>query len=1281
MKEGNKLREIRYTKEQQEAVDAAHGNLLISAAAGSGKTAVLTGRVIRLLAGEQPISANRLVIVTFTVAAAAGMRRRIEQALAQRIEQEPDNAFLQSQQLMLSGARISTIHALCTDLIRQNAHRLGIAEDFRIEEQEQLAALKQDLLNGVLDGCYEEANPDFLSLVNDYATQSDAPIVEMVQRMYEFIRCYPFPLTYLDRFLAMYQGEKPFLETLWGAEIKQYLHELFADLEAQLSWALEQIESDEQLAPKYFAPVQHDRDTVTQLRNILEGEEPIGEGTAWDAMQLVLRHYEKQRLGAVRKYENKEFQEQIKLAREEATKQLLKLQTGMFEVSEAEIQADHRHLHARMAALFEVVRRYDQALFAEKKRRGVLEFSDLEHLTLQLLATPIPADAGGADAGGEGASGGRLPDTGTAAATDRVAATDSSVATGYQKTDLAVELSETIDEIMIDECQDINRIQNVIFWAMSRGEERRCLSDEELLLQGENLFLVGDAKQSIYRFRNAMPALFIRRSESFPLYTEQTPPKTSAKILLQRNFRSRSSVTESVNRVFSALMSHELGEICYGEEERLIPAATYLEAPNTQTELHLIDYDPTSCLDATGRTEPKVSCEARYVAERIRRMIATGYLVQDERGGEVSLRRCTPRDFCILLRANQNKTSVYLRELTRAGIPCHGAESEGVLESFEVSTMVHLLRVLDHPMLDLSLFAVLTSPLFGFSFDALAEIRLKDRKASLHTALSLAAADGDVGCQTVLERLSAWRHQGTMLPIASLLRLLYEETGFYTMVGAMAFGSKKRAHLNLLLFYAEQYQQRSLRGLSGFLRYLDQMIAQGGGQSMKQQASDRADVVQVMTIHASKGLEFPICVVADLGKQFYQQDLFDKLLLHEQYGCGMEIYKRETLQKYAPPQREAIRLALLRETLSEEMRVLYVAMTRAKEKLILTGLQPKMGEFLTKTLARSVGGSVSPQLLLRKKSYLEWLLLALSSEADLSGLNAARLASDGAVSGAGETPAEEVSLTALGVKCVLAAVPPLDIVEEQANTFQALSDPAIATQLASMHQVRYPYALQTKLPAKRSVTQLTKGVQGDVKEHLATWELSRQSSERDPRSRFTGAERGSILHHFLQYANFDSLCSEAALEAEIARLVAAAFFTPLEAKVLNRRKILQFGQSDILSQMKAAGEGSCYREYPFFYEMLPKDLPESDTLPSFEQRAGCAEKILVQGIADAILVQEDGLVIIDYKTDVLPDEAAFLLRYRPQLLLYREALAAYFGRPVKRCLLYSLHLGREITVA
>ena len=763
---------MKFTKNQQSAIDARNGNILISAAAGSGKTAVLTERVIKLMTQENPIAADRFIIVTFTVLASVEMRQRIEQKLSAFIESDAENSWLQTQHLLLSRAKIGTIHSLCGGLLREHFQVLNLPVNYRIAEDNELNSLYLDLLEQLLEEKYQSGDADFLDLAEMLSTYDDRPLMELILGVYHWIQSYPFPQSMLDRFEEKYLSNQPFSKTDWCELLCKYLLQMTKQGLRLLSWTLEQVRSDELLIQKYAPPIEHDYEVFSNIETALLEKD-------WNKACEVACTYQKQRLGSVRGFENPDWLKEIQNRRTQACDLLQKTMIAKyFSVNEELFSQDNEFLTQKVHTLFGLVKELQIAIEEEKLQRGIMDFSDLEHYALKLL---VKEENG-----------------------------------CYYKTEYAKAIATQYDEIMVDECQDINQIQNLIFWALSKGDDLVKIGSEELLTQSKNLFMVGDVKQSIYRFRNAMPTLFTQRKKLFSV----KKTADSRKILLQNNFRSRKEVTDAVNQVFSSIMSETLGEVAYDEEEALVPSATYQSVSGCEAEFHLVDLPE---IPKEEKKEDNLTMEARYIGRLIQSMIQKRHMVEDHG----VLRACTWKDFCVLLRSKKGKIASFTEAFKQEGVPCYAEAGQGYFDSFEVSVMLSLLRVIDNPMLDVDLFTVMMSPMFLFFFFDMARIRLKDRKSPLYTAVNLAAQDGDVACNEFLEMLSYLRTQAVMLSIARLIQLIYDRTGFLFVVESMVSGEQKRANLRLLLSYAENYESIGSFGLDGFLRYVQRAIDRG----------------------------------------------------------------------------------------------------------------------------------------------------------------------------------------------------------------------------------------------------------------------------------------------------------------------------------------------------------------------------------------------------------------------------------------------------------------------
>ncbi len=1171
--------ERNWTEEQRQAIEAEGGTVLLSAAAGSGKTAVLVERVIRLITRrENPIPADRLLVVTFTKAAAAEMKQRISAALAERIAAEPGNQLYLEQQLLLSRAHICTIHAFCGEHLRENFERLSLSPDFRIADDAEIELLKRAAVDRVLEEEYEAGEDGFLHLTEFFASRTDQLLADQALEIYEFIRSHPFPLRWLDEQEACYADALESGIFPWRETIEQDALEALEYCGMLVRSALEEMEGDSAMSESYRQTFESDGLYLSELSSLLYSGK-------WDEAVCSAQEHRFPSLKQLRKYEDQEKKERVGQLRKEIKDELSSVTDLLMRCSsEKMILEDLKKIFPVMKSLFRVVKRVYGVLEEEKRKKNVLDFSDLELLTLQSLAVPIPN------------------------------------AEGFIKTELAGECGTRFEEILVDEYQDINEVQDTIFRALSRDES--------------NLFLVGDVKQSIYRFRKAMPELFLRRRDAATSYDGEHFP---ARIRLNANFRSRAGVTDAVNYLFTALMSRGLGDVDY-TEEKLIPRAELIGEENGAAQLHIIDH-----ASADEAEEERILYEARHIAYEIRRMIAQGMQVND--CGK--LRRCRFGDFCILLRSMKGKAALFEEEFKRQGVPLWNDVSSGYFDSEEVAAVLNLLRILDNPLQDIPLLAVLFSPLFGFTPDEAAQLRLLAKSEPLYLALKRFAESGGKKAEKFLRAADRFRAAAAVSRLDELLQFIYDATGFMAFAGAAQNGEQRTANLRLLLEYARQYEEAGYRGVSGFIRFVDRTVERGQDLAAANVINEQADVVRLMSIHRSKGLEFPVCFVADLSKQFNTLDLRGELLLHPGKGIGLKVREPQTLKKYATLPYEALRSSIEKELLAEELRVLYVALTRPKEKLIMV-LSCNDLEKEAEKIGQKAGSAplLSPYLLRGMKSFGEWMIAAMLRSQELCG-----------------TLESERFRDVLTVKSGIGVFVYPPVSEEDALELEAEDhaqvDETLKKQLEEHLGFCYPYEAISRLPGKMAVTQVAENppVEGA--------ELARPSFLL--KRRFSAAERGTILHRFMQHIDLNAFD----VKREIDRQIRAVFLSEEQAAALDSKRIGTFLRSGIAKRMRAAGK-ALFREYKFMYEM---DASELYDVPEAK-----GETVLIQGVADGVIAEEDGLVIIDYKTDRADGAEELDERYRAQLELYGRALSKGFGLPVKQKVIYSFSLSEEIVL-
>lgn len=1167
-----------WTKDQQNAIDARGGTILVSAAAGSGKTAVLVERVTqRIIDRENPCDVDKILMVTFTRAAAAEMRERISTSLTSILEQDPTNSHIRRQLMLLPQSKICTIDSFCNDLVRENFHRLGISPDYKILDNSEQEVLQSEAVSEVLEELYGEGSPAFDELLDLFMKgRSDEQLGNAICQIYKFTGAYPFPEEWLNNARSLYSAESGKSE-LWMQIILEYVRSSCVYAERILESALSILSTAPPLEEKYAPSIISGLNGISEIYDFAVSED-------WDGAMNAVKAFKFTALGRVPKEYSGSYEQTSVKSRRETVSKLVKKLNDVFCATSEENKEDLEALQPVAQKLFDAVERFGVIYNEKKSERNTLEFSDIEHLALKLL---IEKDKGGK----------------------------------ICRTDLAEEISNSYVEILLDEYQDTNEAQDSLFWAISKNEN--------------NLFMVGDVKQSIYRFRQAMPEIFLTKRKGMPLYDGKTYP---ACINLDRNFRSRAGVAGMVNFVFRQLMSEQLGEMEYTAQEELVPAAQYPPSPTPDVELHLVLGD--------GDTDITVS-EARHVAATIRRLMDEGTTVSA--GG--TERPLEYRDICILLRSTKDIADKYVEELSANGIPAWTETKGGFFGVTEIRVMLSLLRVIDNPIQDVPLLSVMMSPIYGFTPDETSKIRMKDRKLPLYSCVVNSALDGDERCQSFIDSIAKLRRLSATLPSDELIRRIYEETSYPAIVGVMSDSGRRRANLRLLLNYAAKYEAAGYKGLSGLIHYIDKLEQRRADLATASDLSEAADVVRVMSIHKSKGLEFPVCIIGNCSKKFNEMSRRGDMILQSGIGVGLKRRDAETMRRFTTLPHTAAKLALEREELSEELRVLYVAMTRAREKLILIVNEkkdfPKRLEKLSAGITEEL--KVDPFFVRTCTSYGDWLLTAALRHPD------AKILRD-------EAGMEDVKLLESDFKLRIEQNTAdenavyNDIEETESESAEFLNE--ISERLG----YKYPYAELSSIVSKRAASDAPEREIDE--EYFAS---SRPSFMEE--GGLTAAQRGTALHKFLQFSDYKSAANNPRAERD--RLVSMGFLSEQEGKSLDFTRVKSFFTSDLGKQILSAE--NVWREYKF-----AKLVPASRYAPDIEKAEN--EEVLIQGIADCIFEHDGKLVIVDYKTDRVETPEELVSRYKHQMEVYCEALSECLGMAVEKTVLYSFSLGCEVEV-
>lgn len=1179
---------VKWTTDQQHAIECRKGSVLVSAAAGSGKTTVLVERVIRRLTDEDnPCSAEDLLIVTFTRAATAQMREKIGAAILKRLSEDPTDRHLRRQYMLLPFAKICTIDSFCNDLVRENFHALGISPDYSLLDNETAVIMKNDVCEAMLERAYEEDSDGSFSGLSDMMSSgsSDEDFAKLIIKMYDISTAYPFPDLWLDSLIEEY-SQPDINKSCWGGIIKKYVCDMLDYCVSSSNDMMTAMESDSIVADAYGAAVQSDINMYAELREKVNRD--------WDEALEAFNTVKYMGLGRVPKGYESETKNAVMTARKKL-KDLLKKVPGIMCVSSEEHSEDVRLMRDPVTKLIELVKQFGREYSAEKDKMNSADFSDILHRALNLLAV---SDGRG----------------------------------GYIKTDLARELSSHYVEILVDEYQDINEAQDMIFKAISADEN--------------NLFTVGDVKQSIYRFRQAMPEIFLRRRSTTHSFESGEYPLG---ITLGSNFRSRVGVTSCVNYIFRQLMSTEAGELEYDDSEALNAAAKYPERDTPDCELHVVT--------DKGNRADTLEAQARYVARYIDRTVREGKTLVTKGG---ALHPASYGDFCILLRTAKNVSSVYANALSERGIPVFSPETGGFFEAAEISFILSLLRVLDNPVQDIPLAAVMLSPLFGFSAGELADIRAsaKERLEAgetepLYRSVAASADEGSKKAAAFLKKIESLRRLSLTLSAGELVRRVCEETGFDAIAGAMPDGERRRLNIGLLCDYAEKYEAAGNLGLSGFIRFIDKVARTSGDLATAARPSENADIVRIMTVHQSKGLEFPICILADMQHAFNERDNTESVLISSSAGLGMKRRTEDGISVYDTASRRAAVITSERMGRSEEMRVLYVALTRAKENLIMVTSVPNPEKGLAKVAVEcGIGERANPFAVLRMNNFSDLVLTALMRHPAADELRK--------LSGV-DVPIFLPEKDRFKLKVVVSDSE--SFMAESANEQKIAAKPVFFDEVCERLDYSDPRSVLSSVPAKRAASDGSE--RGINREYFASSRPAFMSS-----GGLTPAQRGTATHKFMQFSNYAA--ARADIESELARLVDVGFLSEDEGKAVNIGAAKRFFMSPLAERIFASDNVMREKKFAalfpakFFYPELMGEAAE--------------EKIVVQGIADCVFVEDGKLVIVDYKTDTGVDAEALLDRYSAQLGIYREALSQALGMPVKETLLYSFFMNSTVKV-
>ena len=1193
------MAEVKWTNEQLQAIQEKDSNILVAAAAGSGKTAVLVERIIHKIIDEQ-MDIDKILVVTFTNAAASEMRERILEAIYKKLEENPENVHLQRQIILLNKASICTIHSFCLDVIHNHFYEIDLPSNFKIADTAEIDLLKQEVLDDLFEQKYTENDKDFIELLENYTNyRGDEALQELVLKIYKFIQSSPFPIKWLQEKLELLKIEdKDISQTIWGKLIIQAVED---DIQESIM-QLETVKSKMALYPemtKFYQKICEDLIILKDLQNY----------NSWDELYIKLLNFNFSKWPVDKKVTN-DLKEDSKEIRDKVKKHIKEKTAKLLSCSQEQAVKDLKIITPILEKLANLVTEFTKNFAEKKKEKNCIDFNDIEHFALKILLDE-----------------------------------------NNNPTEVAKKYKEKFEEIAIDEYQDSNLVQEAILTSISKGN---------------NIFMVGDVKQSIYKFRQARPELFLQKYDEYKNKEEKTQ-EDNLKIQLFRNFRSRQNILNITNLVFESIMSKELGDINYNENEYLNYGASYLEPEEIKNyagiaELDIIDLKEDESItafegeedeDEQERVEDDV-LEAKFVANKIQELLNSDYMVFDKKQG---YRKIRPKDIVILLRATSNLSPIYEKELSDLELPVFSDTSGTYLDTVEIQTILSVLKIIDNPLQDIPLVVVLRSSICNFTDNDLITIRLTDRNCNFYEALikTRIICDGDLKdkIESFLEKLEKWKSISQYMPLDEFIWQIYLDTGYYQYVGLLPNGAMRQANLKTLFEKAKQYEKASFKGLFNFIQFIDKLKKQNGDLASAKLIGENEDVIRIMSIHKSKGLEFPVVFLCNSHKKFNMQDLNDNILLHQDIGFGPTIMDTTRKIKYSSIAKDAIKLKMKQETLSEEQRILYVALTRAKEKLYITGRSKDFNKYVqdkNKVLEMYESENIKLDAKLMKKanSYLDWIMyvylfnqgrtITLKGESyklsDIITLNVSNKKD------LLKTLAKEEVVEQIDLKEKIGQILKNKSDEENKKSEQALKE---------LLEWKYDYIVDTTLPTKSSVTkikqekikleEILKGIESEEVEYKKSYTPKFMQEDK----KISNAEKGTLVH----------LCIQRLDEKEI--------ITKNEADAIDVNLIYQYTKSQLFEELRQAKE--VHKEQPFYINIPAKDV--------VSEAENSKKNILVQGIIDLYYIDKnDNLVLIDFKTDYISQEPnakeKILDKYKVQLEIYKTALEQALDRKVNK---------------
>ena len=1249
---------MEWTQEQKQAIYKKKSNILVAAAAGSGKTAVLVERIINKIINEK-IDIDKLLVVTFTNAAASEMRERILKSIYEILDNEKKDTkideetinHLQRQVTLLNKASICTIDSFCLDVIKNNFFEIEISPNFRIADTAEINLLQQEVLEKIFEEKYEKHDEDFEKLIKTYTSyRDDTPLKDLVLKIYTYISSNPFPIKWLENQVEKFNIkdiEQDFSKTEWGKILLDNMKDEIEDYIKKLKSEQRKLSLEKELE-QYERVISSD---ISQLETISLNLEN------WDKAHILINQLEFLDWPRNRKITS-DVKDRAKSVRDKIKKDFNDKKDKIFKENSIESNQDLIEMYEILEKLKDLIIYFDTEFEKSKRERNIVDFGDVEHLALKIL---LKEENG-----------------------------------KFVSSDIAKRYQEKFTEIAIDEYQDSNLVQEYILTSISNGK---------------NIFMVGDVKQSIYKFRQAMPDLFL---EKYKNYCENEANEKGLKIKLFKNFRSRKNVLDFTNLIFENIMGEKIGEIDYTEDEYLNLGASYEESKEDllseidildaldeeedkdENEENVVNLEGEAQIEENEEKEnvENIELEAMFVAKKVRNLLDSKFQIYDNKNK--IFRDIQARDIVILLRSTKNKANIFEKELIKQNVDVYSDASAEYLESYEIQVIMDLLKIIDNPYQDIPLVHVMLSCIGMFTNDDLLEIRLCDQNDDFYLAMLKARLS--VGqelkdkIEIFLSKIEDFRDKNNYLDLDELIWTIYEETGFLNYVSLMPNGNFRVANLKMLFERAKQYESASFKGLFNFINFIEKIRLGSGDLGAAKIIGENENVVRIMSIHKSKGLEFPVVFLSSAGSEFNLMDLNSDILLHPNIGIGVKYIDYDKQIRYDTISKIALRNKLLEENLSEEMRILYVALTRAKEKLYITAVskdfnksKEKMQEMVD--IYKKENGKINSFLLKKYKKYIDWILLTYMYNLEYCK--------------------DIIKVNILKKKEILQDLKveeneKIDIFKLLEENSKDIKEEQIL-ELKNKLAFEYKYKELMDIPTKDSVTNI---VHKNVKnlKYVTVLEEENESEERKeeqiefPKPKFlagtdeekiSSAKRGTLVHLCMKNLNFEKEYTLDDIKDLIDDLERRNIITKLEKEAINPFVIYKFTKSNIWGELKESKE--YHKEEPFYINVPAREVMD----------VSLDENILVQGIMDLYYItKDDELVLLDYKTDFVNDmnkdgldemltnseefvesgENLLISRHRPQLMLYKEALECCLNRKVSRVYIYSTGLGREILV-